>query len=51
VGDLDLLCIAADPAEPLRAFTGFDAVEEVLAEGPTKASVSFISWGTRPGES
>jgi DNA polymerase (family 10) len=38
VGDLDLLCNAADPEAPLRAFTGFDAVEEVLAEGPTKAS-------------
>jgi DNA polymerase (family 10) len=39
VGDLDLLCAAAEPTAPLRAFTGFDAVEQVLAEGPTKASV------------
>lgn len=39
VGDLDLLCAAADPEAAVRAFTGFDAVEEVLAVGPTKASV------------
>jgi DNA polymerase (family X) len=39
VGDLDLLCAAADPEAPLAAFTTFDPVEEVLAQGPTKAAV------------
>jgi DNA polymerase (family 10) len=43
VGDLDLLCAADRSGPPLRAFTGFDAVEEVLAEGPTKASVRLAT--------
>ncbi len=43
VGDLDLLCAAADPEAALYAFTRFDAVEEVLAQGPTKASVRFAT--------
>ena len=39
VGDLDLLAAASDPEAALAAFTRFDAVDEVLAQGPTKASV------------
>ncbi len=39
VGDIDLLVAAADAAPVVRAFTGFSDVAEVLAEGPTKASV------------
>jgi DNA polymerase (family X) len=43
VGDLDLLCAAAEPQAAVAAFTGFDAVEEVLAQGPTKASVRLTT--------
>ncbi|HSF42064.1 MAG TPA: DNA polymerase/3'-5' exonuclease PolX [Thermoanaerobaculia bacterium] len=43
VGDLDLLCAASGPAAAVAAFTGFDAVEEVLAQGATKASVRLAT--------
>jgi len=39
VGDVDLLVCAADAAPVVRAFAGLAEVREVLAEGPTRASV------------
>ena len=39
VGDLDLLCSTRSPDGVARAFTGFDAVEEVVARGPTRVAV------------
>lgn len=39
VGDLDLLVCARDAAPVVRVFTGLAEVSDVLAEGPTKASV------------
>ncbi len=39
VGDIDLLVATSDAAPVVRAFTGLSEVAEVLAEGPTKASV------------
>ena len=38
-GDLDLLVAASDAAPVVRAFTELTDVAQVLAEGPTKASV------------
>jgi DNA polymerase (family 10) len=39
IGDLDLLFAADDPAPILDAFVNFPEVAQVLAHGPTKASV------------
>ncbi|MBI5208441.1 MAG: DNA polymerase/3'-5' exonuclease PolX [Elusimicrobia bacterium] len=39
VGDLDILCAAADGAKAVEAFTRLGQVERVLAAGPVKASV------------
>jgi DNA polymerase (family X) len=39
VGDLDLLCVARDPRAAMRAFTGYDEVEETMLSGPTRSSV------------
>ncbi|HSB20939.1 MAG TPA: DNA polymerase/3'-5' exonuclease PolX [Anaeromyxobacteraceae bacterium] len=39
VGDIDILVAASDAAPVVRAFAGLSEVAEVLAEGPTKASV------------
>jgi DNA polymerase (family 10) len=39
VGDLDLVCSSRRPAEAARAFTSFDAVEEVTARGRTRLAV------------
>jgi DNA polymerase (family 10) len=39
VGDIDLLVATANAAPVVRAFTHLSGVAEVLAEGPTKASV------------
>ncbi len=39
VGDIDLLVATANAAQVVRAFTHLSGVAEVLAEGPTKASV------------
>lgn len=39
VGDLDILAISDRPEEAARAFTSLPEVEEVLAQGPKKASV------------
>jgi DNA polymerase (family X) len=39
VGDLDLLCIAEDGEQVIKAFTGLPAVTGVLAGGQTKGSV------------
>ena len=39
IGDLDLLCEAADGPAVIEAFTKLPAVEEVLAAGQTKGSV------------
>jgi len=46
VGDLDLLCIAADGARVIKAFTELEGVTRVLAAGDTKGSV-LVEW--RPG--
>jgi DNA polymerase (family 10) len=43
VGDLDLLCIAADGAGVIRAFTELPGVTKVLAAGATKGSV-LVEW-------
>src|SRR5690606_33348406 len=39
VGDIDILATAARPEEIVAAFVKMPLVEEVLAKGPTKASV------------
>lgn len=39
VGDLDVLCSSRNPAAAARAFTTFDAVEEVTARGRTRLAV------------
>jgi len=39
VGDIDILATSTEPAAAIRAFVELPAVEEVLAKGPTKASV------------
>jgi len=39
VGDIDILATAARPEEVVAAFVRMPLVEEVLAKGPTKASV------------
>ncbi|HRP96495.1 MAG TPA: DNA polymerase/3'-5' exonuclease PolX [Rhodocyclaceae bacterium] len=39
VGDLDILVVAARDAAVARAFTAYDEVAQVLASGPTRASV------------
>ena len=39
VGDLDIVATGAQSAAILQRFVGYDEVKEVLARGPTKASV------------
>lgn len=39
IGDIDLLCIAADPARTIERFTKLGGVTKVLAAGETKGSV------------
>ena len=39
VGDIDILATARDPAAVTRRFVGYEDVTEVLAQGPTRASV------------
>lgn len=39
VGDLDVLVATADGSRAIERFVSYPAVEEVLAQGPTKASV------------
>jgi DNA polymerase (family 10) len=39
VGDIDLMGASDDPAAVIRAFVALPQVREVLAQGPTKASV------------
>ncbi len=39
VGDLDLLCIAEDPAEVIGYFTKFERIAEVISAGTTRATV------------
>ena len=39
IGDIDLVCTAGDPKEPLDALVNLPDVEEVLGHGDTKASV------------
>lgn len=46
VGDLDLLCVAADGRRVVEAFTKLPGVTRVLAAGETKGSV-LVEW--RPG--
>ncbi|MBS1188840.1 MAG: polX [Rhodocyclaceae bacterium] len=43
VGDLDILVVAAPDSPAMAAFTGYDEVAEVLASGPTRASVRLKS--------
>ena len=45
VGDLDLLCIAADGAAVIKAFTELDGVTGIIAAGDTKGSV-LVEWST-----
>ena len=40
IGDVDLLCEAKDGKTVIGAFTSFDGVKRVLAEGKTKGSVT-----------
>ncbi|MCH9001070.1 MAG: DNA polymerase/3'-5' exonuclease PolX [Planctomycetes bacterium] len=40
IGDVDLLCEAEDGKTVIGAFTSFDGVKRVLAEGKTKGSVT-----------
>jgi len=42
IGDLDVLFSAADPAPILDHFVGLPDIAEVLAHGPTKASVRLL---------
>jgi DNA polymerase (family 10) len=46
VGDLDLLCIAANGARVIEAFTHLPGVSKVFAAGDTKGSV-LVDWGPR----
>jgi DNA polymerase (family 10) len=39
IGDIDLVCAAGEPTEPLDALVNLPEVEEVLGHGDTKASV------------
>ena len=39
VGDLDILAVAADGSAVMARFVAYDEVAEVLAQGPTRASV------------
>jgi DNA polymerase (family 10) len=39
VGDIDIVCTSDDPDAVIRAFTGSERAEAVLAEGSTKASI------------
>lgn len=39
VGDIDILATARDPAAVTGRFVGYEDVSEVLAQGPTRASV------------
>lgn len=43
VKDIDLVASATDPAALMRGFTAHPLVAEVLAHGPTKASVRLVS--------
>jgi DNA polymerase (family 10) len=43
VGDLDILVTCRRGTQVVPAFVGYDEVEEVLVEGPTKASVRLRS--------
>lgn len=43
VGDLDILVVAAPGSKVTAAFTGYDEVDEVLAGGPTRASIRLHS--------
>lgn len=43
VGDLDLVCVTADPQKALDALATMDAVEEVLDHGDSKVSVVLNS--------
>jgi len=40
IGDIDILCVAADAPATIKAFTAFDGVNTVLAKGDTKGSVT-----------
>jgi DNA polymerase (family 10) len=39
VGDIDVICTSASPAETIAHFTAWARADAVLAEGPTKASI------------
>jgi len=39
IGDIDIMGTAADPESVIKAFVRLPMVEEILAQGPTKASV------------
>jgi len=39
VGDLDIVAVAAESAPVMRRFTGYEAVAEVVAQGPTRATI------------
>lgn len=43
VGDLDILVVAADDSPVKARFVAYDAVAEVLSQGPTRASVVLKS--------
>ena len=43
VGDLDILVVAASGSKVTAAFTGYPEVDQVLASGPTRASVRLHS--------
>lgn len=47
IGDIDILCCAADAKKTIEAFTGFDGVSRVLASGSTKGSVTIDTDGGR----
>jgi DNA polymerase (family 10) len=45
IGDLDLLCIAADGERVIKAFTQLPSVSKVIAAGETKGSV-LVEWSS-----
>lgn len=47
IGDIDILCDAADGEKIVRLFVAFDEVKRVLASGATKGSVTVESPGGR----
>ncbi|MFQ5591363.1 MAG: DNA polymerase/3'-5' exonuclease PolX [Phycisphaerae bacterium] len=47
IGDIDILCDAANREEVVKQFTEFDGVQRILAKGATKGSITVALEGGR----